>query len=260
MYSATHPFDRSETALPSALRFWIQTHLMRSSCGSWWRWTVRTMLRSCLLMVMAAPLTPPSCRRWCRYVCEPFQVNWHENYWFIEYSDNVLYSWYLFCVCASSFVMSFLLLTSFFIASFLYYPSLLLNIWKINDTQKPVLTPFPFSKFSLFLPLEQLNGTGKILLAPFQAFKFPSSEMVQFRGLVTPCFPKCEPVQCQVPSFDGVSRSRFSFGKRKRREVSCGRGGEITAVSMVAIRCISHSWFSTHQMKIHVLNTLLTSC
>ncbi|MPC39770.1 hypothetical protein E2C01_033319 [Portunus trituberculatus] len=65
----------------------------------------------------------------------------------------------------------------------------------------------------------QLNGSGKILLAPFQAFKFPSSEMVQFRGLVTPCFPKCEPVQCQVPSFDGVSRSRFSFGKRKRREV-----------------------------------------
>lgn len=59
---------------------------------------------------------------------------------------------------------------------------------------------------------------GTILHAPFQAFKFPASDVVQFRALVTPCLPKCEPVQCDVQGFDSVSRREQSFG-RKRREV-----------------------------------------
>ena len=65
-----------------------------------------------------------------------------------------------------------------------------------------------------------MQGNGKILLAPFQAFKFPTSEVVQFRGLVTPCFPHCEPVQCHVMGFDGLAHLKESNGKRKRREVS----------------------------------------
>ncbi|XP_045618140.1 uncharacterized protein [Procambarus clarkii] len=60
---------------------------------------------------------------------------------------------------------------------------------------------------------------GVVLHAPFQAFKFPASEVVQFRALVTPCLPRCDPVQCNVPGFDGISRREESLGRRRRREV-----------------------------------------
>lgn len=51
----------------------------------------------------------------------------------------------------------------------------------------------------------------------FDAFKFPSSEVVQFRALVTPCMPTCEPVQCDQEDASGELRSVHSFGKRRRR-------------------------------------------
>ncbi|XP_071515914.1 uncharacterized protein [Panulirus ornatus] len=60
-----------------------------------------------------------------------------------------------------------------------------------------------------------------IMHAPFQAFKFPASEVVQFRALVTPCLPHCEPVQCDVQGFDGLFRREQSLGRRKR-EVETG--------------------------------------
>ncbi|XP_037790105.1 LOW QUALITY PROTEIN: uncharacterized protein LOC119585560 [Penaeus monodon] len=59
-------------------------------------------------------------------------------------------------------------------------------------------------------------GSGSVLHAPFQAFKFPASDIVQFRALVTPCLPRCEPVQCSVQGFDGVSRKELSYGRKKR--------------------------------------------
>ena len=40
-------------------------------------------------------------------------------------------------------------------------------------------------------------GSAKILQANFDAFKFPSSPLVQFRALVTPCMPRCDPVRCE---------------------------------------------------------------
>ena len=54
-------------------------------------------------------------------------------------------------------------------------------------------------------------GSAKILQANFDAFKFPSSPLVQFRALVTPCMPRCDPVRCK-------DRGTFfsSFGRRKR--------------------------------------------
>ena len=59
--------------------------------------------------------------------------------------------------------------------------------------------------------------SGKILHAPFQAFKFPATEVVQFRALVTPCHPKCEPTQCFANRFDGALMTARSYGKRRRR-------------------------------------------
>ncbi|KAK3864370.1 hypothetical protein Pcinc_029941 [Petrolisthes cinctipes] len=68
----------------------------------------------------------------------------------------------------------------------------------------------------------QVNGNGTVLHAPFQAFKFPASEVVQFRGLVTPCLPVCEPYQCDVLGFDGFVHSEASYGRRKREVPESG--------------------------------------
>ena len=48
-------------------------------------------------------------------------------------------------------------------------------------------------------------------------FRFPSSDMVEFRALVTPCMPTCEPVQCDVLDYTGQTRTVDSYGKRRRR-------------------------------------------
>ncbi|KAJ6637402.1 hypothetical protein Bhyg_10132, partial [Pseudolycoriella hygida] len=68
-------------------------------------------------------------------------------------------------------------------------------------------------------PIYKSAISGKILLSHFDAFKFPSSEVVQFRALVTPCMPTCEPVQCDQEDISGELRSLISFG-RKRRSVN----------------------------------------
>ncbi|GIY41236.1 uncharacterized protein CDAR_574131 [Caerostris darwini] len=66
-------------------------------------------------------------------------------------------------------------------------------------------------------PLSKARTETKILQATFDAFKFPTSEIVQFKALVTPCLPSCEPADCSVRSFDGVSQRLTSFGRRRKR-------------------------------------------
>jgi hypothetical protein len=63
----------------------------------------------------------------------------------------------------------------------------------------------------------------QILLSHFDAFKFPSSEVVQFRALVTPCMPSCEPVQCDQEESTGELRSVISYGRRRRRSTSASQ-------------------------------------
>jgi hypothetical protein len=74
-------------------------------------------------------------------------------------------------------------------------------------------------------PIFKVPESGKILISHFDAFKFPSSPTVQFRALVTPCMPTCEPVQCDDDDFrtDGSDelRSIISYG-RKRRSIANG--------------------------------------
>lgn len=68
-------------------------------------------------------------------------------------------------------------------------------------------------------PIYKSPETGKILISHFDAFKFPSSPTVQFRALVTPCMPTCEPVQCDDDDFGvngGELRSLISYGRKKR--------------------------------------------
>lgn len=57
------------------------------------------------------------------------------------------------------------------------------------------------------------GGTVKILEAPFDAFKFPTSDIVQFKALVTPCLPKCEPINCNLVGHNGAVRRADSFGR-----------------------------------------------
>ncbi|XP_018565371.1 uncharacterized protein LOC108906544 [Anoplophora glabripennis] len=71
-------------------------------------------------------------------------------------------------------------------------------------------------------PIYKSADSGKVLLSHFDAFKFPSSEVVQFRALVTPCMPTCEPVQCDQEEPTGELRSVISYGKRRRRRSTAG--------------------------------------
>jgi hypothetical protein len=65
--------------------------------------------------------------------------------------------------------------------------------------------------------LNRASDDQKALVAHFDAFKFPTSEIVQFRALVTPCLPSCQPVICPVQDGTGLLQEIPSLGKRKRR-------------------------------------------
>lgn len=73
---------------------------------------------------------------------------------------------------------------------------------------------------SIMAAMTNSKGNGQTLEAQFDAFKFPTSETVAFRALVTPCIPHCEPVHCQNRALDGVLYEAESFGKRRRRRRS----------------------------------------
>ena len=78
-------------------------------------------------------------------------------------------------------------------------------------------------------PLTKQNGGGKTLIANFDAFKFPTSEVVQFRALVTPCMPRCQPVQCVYQDYYGGDNTRIiSYGRKKREVVGQTFFGSLT--------------------------------
>lgn len=66
-------------------------------------------------------------------------------------------------------------------------------------------------------PIFRDESSAKNLISHFDAFKFPSSPTVQFRALITPCIPHCEPVKCDDDqNFGSEARSITSFGRKKR--------------------------------------------
>eukprot|EP00095_Tigriopus_kingsejongensis_P006961 maker-scaffold406_size180810-snap-gene-0.27 protein:Tk06961 transcript:maker-scaffold406_size180810-snap-gene-0.27-mRNA-1 annotation:"hypothetical protein L798_11402" len=73
--------------------------------------------------------------------------------------------------------------------------------------------------FSILGTVFEVNGTAQVLQSNFDAFKFPTSDLVQFRALVTPCIPRCDPVQCDITNYYGKKQSTTSYGRRKRRQV-----------------------------------------
>lgn len=60
------------------------------------------------------------------------------------------------------------------------------------------------------------NEKGSVTTIAFEAFKFPTSDVVQFRAIVNPCLQACEPVFCSANNYDGRSIEQKSFGRRRR--------------------------------------------
>ena len=66
--------------------------------------------------------------------------------------------------------------------------------------------------------MSKSDGNGQILEAKFDAFKFPTSDVVQFKAVVAPCLPACDPIKCSVSGVDGRTSEVHSFGRRRKRE------------------------------------------
>ena len=64
---------------------------------------------------------------------------------------------------------------------------------------------------SIIKSLGTVQESPKILQANFDAFKFAGSSVVQFRAMVTPCIPRCDPVTCDTDHHNPrrVRRSTF---------------------------------------------------
>lgn len=69
-------------------------------------------------------------------------------------------------------------------------------------------------------PVNRVKGNSKIMQTTFEAFKFPSSNIVNFRAIVTPCLAKCQPIHCYSEGFDGSTRASYSYGRRRRRAIN----------------------------------------
>ena len=48
-------------------------------------------------------------------------------------------------------------------------------------------------------------------------------DIVRLTFQVTPCMPKCEPVQCDITDYTGQSRTVDSYGRRKKRDLGLVR-------------------------------------
>ena len=72
-----------------------------------------------------------------------------------------------------------------------------------------------------------------------QSYIFSRSRK-QFRALVTPCLSSCEPVKCDIRSYDNVIKQVDSYGRRRRRRsapTSSGpKGGEEELIVMQTIK------------------------
>lgn len=75
------------------------------------------------------------------------------------------------------------------------------------------------SEPSIMGPVEKVDEKKPVqLFAPFSAFKFPTSDTVQFRTLVSLCIPKCEPVDCTLNN--GYYEEQAQSRGRRRRSIN----------------------------------------
>ncbi len=91
---------------------------------------------------------------------------------------------------------------------------------------------------SIMGPLNKSRQSNKTLISDFDAFRFPTSDVVQFRAMVTPCMPTCEPVICDVTDYTGQTRQVGSYGKRKKRDLSRQRRMTAQPEEMLVIKTL----------------------
>jgi hypothetical protein len=97
--------------------------------------------------------------------------------------------------------------------------------------------------------MNKVRGNGQILEAPFDAFKFPTSDIVQFKALVTPCLPSCEPIKCNSIGADGRTSEVHSFGRRRKRDTD-----EEQVLVMQSLSVSDKFGFSRNQRKLSDIN------
>lgn len=73
---------------------------------------------------------------------------------------------------------------------------------------------------AIMKPIEKISSNGQVLETRFDAFKFPTSDLVQFKALITPCVANCEPSKCNLNLPSGRTSQTLSYGKRRRRRSS----------------------------------------
>nr|XP_027196498.1 uncharacterized protein LOC113790984 [Dermatophagoides pteronyssinus] len=70
---------------------------------------------------------------------------------------------------------------------------------------------------AIMKPVLKSRDNSKTLETMFEAFKFPSSDIVQFKALITPCITNCEPINCNLNLPNGRTSQSISYGRRRRR-------------------------------------------
>lgn len=70
---------------------------------------------------------------------------------------------------------------------------------------------------AIMKPVLKSRESAKTLETSFEAFKFPSSDIVQFKALITPCITNCEPINCNLNLPNGRTSQSISYGRRRRR-------------------------------------------
>ena len=84
---------------------------------------------------------------------------------------------------------------------------------------------------SIIRSLVTVQESPKMIQANFDAFKFAGSSVVQFRAMVTPCVPRCDPVICdQDLSPRRLRRSALMRNLTEEEESSVLVGNRLTIV------------------------------
>ena len=91
---------------------------------------------------------------------------------------------------------------------------------------------------SIIKTLSTVRESPKILQANFDAFKFAGSSVVQFRAMVTPCIPRCDPVTCDPDHHNPRQRVRRSAFMANLTELMPPEDSEASVVVANRLRIV----------------------
>ncbi|KPM06312.1 Zona pellucida-like and PAN domain containing protein [Sarcoptes scabiei] len=92
---------------------------------------------------------------------------------------------------------------------------------------------------TIMKPIVKSRDDSKMFETNFEAFKFPTSDIVQFKALITPCITNCEPMNCQYDLPNGRTHSSLSYGRRRRRSTAKSRSANAPQNDMIVVESLS---------------------